>query len=160
MLVSILETCIFSPFISVYHSNSHNFFQVYVDRNAFFLFHLGTWNNIWTRNSQTDRLTAYNLKLGRVAAQNLQMARLVKSFCLELAVLKLTNTQLESYVLGLPSVFIPFVLLKLLKTFKTDPHIFIWYPKSSITPFYTNNNFLKVTMRLKRHPTNPSQIFF
>ena len=28
-------------------------------------------------------------------------------------------------------------------------HIFLWYPKSLITPFYSNNIFLKVTMRFK-----------
>ena len=50
---------------------------MYVYVNAFSLFHLRTWSNIWATisNSQTDRLTACNLKLGRVAAHNLQIAR-------------------------------------------------------------------------------------
>ena len=76
--VFILETCVFSPFISIYHSNSQDFCQVCVYRNAFSLPHLRTGNNIWAAisNSQTDWPTAWNLKLGRVAAHNLQIARL------------------------------------------------------------------------------------
>ena len=76
--VSILETYIFSPFTSIYHSYSHDFSLVYVYLNAFSLSHLCTWKNMWATisNSQTDRLTACNLKLGRVAAHNSQIARL------------------------------------------------------------------------------------
>ena len=76
--VSILETYIFSPFTSIYHSYSHDFSLVYVYLNAFSLSHLWTWKNMWATisNSQTDRLTACNLKLGRVAAHNSQIIRL------------------------------------------------------------------------------------
>ena len=91
--VSILEACIFSRFISIFDSNSHNFSQVYVYVNAFSLSHLRTWNNMWATisNSQIDRLTACNLKLGQIAAHNSQIARLAVHYSeiIRLATLRL-----------------------------------------------------------------------
>ena len=73
--VPISETCVFSSFSFIYHSNSHDVSQVYVYLNAFSLYHLRTGNNMW-ETIRTDRLTARNLRLRQVVAHNSQIARL------------------------------------------------------------------------------------
>ena len=94
--LSILETCIFSPFISIHHSNSHDFSLVYVYLNAFSLSHLRTWNNMWATisNSQTDRITACNLKFGRVAVHNSQISRLAAH---NSKIIRLATRRLSAY---------------------------------------------------------------